>query len=103
MASLQELQARKSQLLAELAAVEEAITASGDSGVVQIRTWKNIRNTPFLTVSTPEYQGDLMVFADQALSIPADIRDHEGWVTKSDLASFRLIHPNMGEAVEEVK
>lgn len=103
MSSLQALLSRRAELTAELAAVEEAIKAFSDTGAVRVRTWRNIRNTGYLTTNPGCAAECLVVFSDEAMTTPADSRDHEGWVAKSDLTFFKLNHPEMGGAVEEVK
>ena len=105
--TLQELIARKSELLAELTQVEAAIAAAGDSSPVRIRTWKNIRNTVGVATHPDDVKewGDLMVFSDESLSHPADNSSHEGWVVKEEWERFKLQNPGMLEGldIEEIE
>ena len=94
--NLQDLIAKKVQLESELAQVSAAIAAFGDSTPVQIRTWKNIKNTAHLgCVDFHPQEGDLVVFVDKEFTKIQEGRFQSGWVVKSDWEQFCLAHPEM--------
>lgn len=100
--NLQELIARKGQLEADLAHVNAAIEAFGDSSVVEIQTHKNLRNTWGVTVNPDAADEMLMVFADQEFSRPADKSSHGGYVVRSAWEQFKLDNPDEAEYIWEI-
>lgn len=91
------LQARRAVLLAELRSVEEAIKNFADASPVEIMTGKNLRNTSGVTWLPEEADRYMMVFADEAMTVPAEKSSHGGYVSKSALAEYKRQHPDWQE------
>jgi hypothetical protein len=94
MTSLQELLARKASLEAELARVNEAITAFGDATPVSIRTRRNLRNTWGVTTNPDRADEALMIFATRELAVPASKSSHDGYVLRSAWEAFKAENPD---------
>lgn len=95
--SLNMLQAERSRLLSELARIEEVIKSFADASPVQIETSKNLRNSQGVTWLPEESDRWMMVYADEALTVPADKSSHNGWVSKATLADYKLEYPHWQE------
>lgn len=91
--TLNQLQAKRAELLAELARVEEAIKSFADATPVQIETTKNLRNSAGVTWIPEDADRLMVVYTDEALTTPADKSDHGGWVSKAALAAYKLEYP----------
>ncbi len=106
MATLQELLSQKAALIRELARIEEAINAFGNaSSPVKISTGKNIRNTSGLTTDPEEAKefGMVLIFADIAMTTPANRADHEGYISLADLQKYKSDHADYWRDLIQVK
>ena|SRR3989344_661435 len=103
MATLQQLQARRAELLAELERVDTAIAAFRDVSAVKLSFHRKIRNTPFVTTNPDWADTNLVIFEDEALSVLASIHSHEGFVSRSAWQAFLADHSDMEDLVWEVK
>lgn len=101
--TLNQLQAKRAELLVELARVEEVIKNFADSSPVQIETSKNLRNSQGVTWLPEESDRWMMVYADEALTVPADKSSHNCWVSKAALAAYKLQYPNWKEIFRVVE
>ena len=95
--TLNVLLAKRSELMAELARVEEAIANFADAKPVEIETHKNLRNTSGVTLLPEEADRYMMVFNDWEMTTPADKSSHGGWVLKSAIAEYKHQYPNWQE------
>lgn len=96
--TLQQLIARRSELKAELERIEQAIASFSDATPVKIGTRRNLRNTGWLSIYPQDVrEGEMLVFSDSSLTVPADRSDQGGWVIRSAWATFQLEHPEMIE------
>lgn len=95
--NLNQLIARRAELLVELARVEEAIANFASAMPVEIETVKNLRNTAGVTWLPEEAGRYVMVYADEALTVPAEKSSHSGWVSKSALAEYKRQYPDWQE------
>lgn len=86
--------AQRAELLAELERVESAIKNFADASPVEIETGKNLRNTAGVTWLPEEVDRYMMVFADEAMTQPAEKSSHGGFVSKAALAEYRRQYPN---------
>lgn len=83
-----QLVARRAKLIEELKRVEEALAIAKKVGSsVEIRTHRNIRNSPHLTTRT-DWEGMVVVYADSDLTRVANSQDHGGWITGEDAAKL---------------
>lgn len=95
------LRNERAQLLARLRVVEQALADAQRAGSVEIRTHKNLRNSPCVATSIAEVQRwpDLvLVYEDESLTILANSQDHGGWVSAEAAAYLRS--KELGYAVE---
>lgn len=101
--SLQELIARRSELLAELERVKAAIAAFADGTPVEVSTRRNIRNTGGITNDPSRANEMLVVFADMSLTTPASSAAQSGWVVRAAWEAFKLENPDHRDWIWEIE
>jgi len=92
--NLNQLIARRAELLAELERIEEAIANFADASSVEIQTHRNLRNTSGITINPAEADGYMVVYADAELIIPANESSHGGYVSRAAWAQYKLQNPD---------
>ena len=93
---LDEMIAERAALLARLETLDAAINAAEDNGVWQIKTFRSIRNTPFLTTDTQKAsEGWVVVYDDPALTRVTKDRYTTGFISGS--AAAMLISEGVGD------
>lgn len=81
--SVENLLARRAELLAELEKINASLEAlSSPTEPVKIGTLKNLRNSGVLA-----YAG---VYSDKGLSRPQEVSAHEGWISNEALATLKI-------------
>ena len=95
--SLNSILAERATLIARLAQLEDVIANIADATPVEIETTKNLRNSAGVTWIPEDADRLMVVYADEALTTPADKSDHGGWVSKVALAAYKLEYPHWQE------
>jgi len=92
--NLNQLIARRAELLAELERVKKAIEAFADASPVEIQTHRNLRNTGGVTVNPSDSDRYMVVYSDAGLTSPASESSHGGYVSKAAWAQYKLQNPD---------